>query len=305
MSDEKKQDDSLYNWVLGIGLIVLLFALVWWIWCDQIKNIVRWVRWAELKLVDLVLPGTVTVSHSRLSGDTTIGRLVAPDGLPSLTPQEMDWNFVSAISEVTGMFYKYPVAIVLILLGAIIIFKAPAGLYKTTYGIDSLIRFQAKAWPIINPIIRFNPTSRPGRSLSDPVPRKLPMFAEALDPLEWLIFNRIKIDETDLDEDAAKLALARQLGRRWRGVRHLPGYMQALFAAFALKGVQKRNESDVLLGEIAKCWDPKGGFHMTGKLKRKVKGILADPKIGGEAAKAAAGHAYVTTAMLRVLAWSR
>jgi len=96
-----------------------------------------------------------------------------------------------------------------------------------------------------------------------------------------------------------------QLGPRWNGIEGQPPHIQALYAAFALKGVQKREESDDLLGRLSLCWSPKGSFQMTPETASEVAKLIRDPEVGGKAADAAMQHAYRTTAMLNVLRWAR
>jgi intracellular multiplication protein IcmP len=96
-----------------------------------------------------------------------------------------------------------------------------------------------------------------------------------------------------------------QLGPRWNGTRDLPSYILALFAAFALKGVQKRDESDELLGKLSLAWSVGGGFRPSAELMNEVKRIIRNPEIGGKALEIADEHAYRTTAMLGVLRWAR
>jgi intracellular multiplication protein IcmP len=87
----------------------------------------------------------------------------------------------------------------------------------------------------------------------------------------------------------------------------LPWHARGLFAAFALKAARRRDEADTLLGEMARSVKSKKGmaFHPNAKLRRKILAIINDPKVGGEAAKIAKRHAYVATALLRLLEYAR
>ena len=107
------------------------------------------------------------------------------------------------------------------------------------------------------------------------VPDKLPLFAEALSPEEWLSWNRIPVANGIPDRDATRRAFIQQLGPRWNGIDALPPYMQALFAAFALKGAQKREESDDLLGQ-AGAWPG-----------RRKKDFASTPRLAAESTNSA------------------
>ncbi len=79
--------------------------------------------------------------------------------------------------------------------------------------------------------------------------------------------------------------------------------LRALIAAYALKGVQKREESDDLLGRLSTCWSPSGkGFIMTPRNRRQNRQMSATPQDRRPSrwTHAANQHAYRTTAMLGV-----
>ncbi len=81
--------------------------------------------------------------------------------------------------------------------------------------------------------------------------------------------------------------------------------MQGLLAAFALKGAQKREESDEFLGKLALAWSPETGFKPEAELASEIKKILKDPKLGGRLVPAMDKFAWRTTAMLGALKWAR
>ena len=81
--------------------------------------------------------------------------------------------------------------------------------------------------------------------------------------------------------------------------------MRALYAACALKGAQKREQSDELLGRLSLCWTIDKGFHMAPDIATEIDKVLKDQEMGGAADQIAAQHAYRTTALLGVLKWSR
>jgi intracellular multiplication protein IcmP len=130
-------------------------------------------------------------------------------------------------------------------------------------------------------------------------------MAEPFMPEEWISYNRIPVVNGIPDRDATRRAFQLQLGPRWKGFDNLPPYLQALIAAFALKGAQKRDESDEFLGKISVGWNEKEGFTIDSKLMEEVKKILADPKVGGKALEVAKNFAYRSTAVLGILKWAR
>ncbi len=204
-----------------------------------------------------------------------------------------------------SVYLKWPVAAVFSMAGIYAVYFSPRNKFRTKYNLESFIKLQAKMWPVISPIVNFNPIRASARPPGSMVPDKLPIFAEALSPEEWLSWHGIPETNKIPDREAVRRAFLLQLGPRWNGLDGLPLHIQALCAAFAMKGVQKREESDALLGRLAECWSQKGGFKMTPKVESEVRGLLRDPNIGGKAADIAAKHAYRTTALLALLKWAR
>jgi intracellular multiplication protein IcmP len=211
---------------------------------------------------------------------------------------------IEALGAMAMSWFRWPIAAALLAVGLWILLFSPQNKFMTKHTLETLITTQAKMWPIISPIVKINP-SKTGRILGDPVPDKLPLFAEALSPEEWVAWNRIPVTNGIPDRDATRHAFVRQLGPRWEGIDSAPLYMQALLAAFAAKGAQKREESDELLGRMALAWSPEAGFRMDAKLASDVAHILADPDMGGRITPIADQFAWRTTAMLGVLRWAR
>ncbi|MDR3424952.1 MAG: hypothetical protein P4M13_07755 [Alphaproteobacteria bacterium] len=209
-----------------------------------------------------------------------------------------------ALGNAAMRIFRWPLAAILASIGCYELFLSPNNKFFTKHTLESLIETQAKMWPIISPIVKFNP-SKTGRILGDPIPDKLPPFAEALSPEEWVSWNRIPVINGIPDRDVTRRAFISQLGPQWKGVDSLPLHMRALLAAFALKGAQKREESDEFLGRLALCWSPDKGFRPEAELIAEIDKILQDPKTGGKIPAAADRHAWRTTAMLGALQWAR
>ena len=78
-----------------------------------------------------------------------------------------------------------------------------------------------------------------------------------------------------------------------------------LLAAFCLKAARKRKESDVMLGDIAKCWSHKKGLVVDKKLLKQARNIIRDRDLCGKTFSKCNQHAFVTTAMIRALQTAR
>jgi intracellular multiplication protein IcmP len=164
-----------------------------------------------------------------------------------------------------------------------------------------LIKDLSSVFPVISPIIDFNPLKDNSRMPGRPVPSKLPPMAEALSPEEWVAYHGIPVHQGQMDTHYVRKAFAKQLKDRWQGIQNQPNHIKALFAAFALKNAKRREGSDQLLGEIAQCWSLDKGLDLSHGVRRKIKSILKDPNLGGAMAKVADNHGFTTTAMMKCL----
>ncbi len=283
-------------------ILAIIFGLAWAIWHygkEPILNVMRWLRYGELWVVHL-FSNTIYLTDKPTRIDQLLSVLV------QATPQQLNWPFLAAIEKaLMQQFYRWP--IILALAGAIYwsMFRSPETLMRTVYSLDTFIERQALTWPVISPIIKFNPLLERQRVSGSVLPAKLPPFSEALSPEEWLGFNKIPIAGDQIDTSAAAQALMPQLGPRWQGFVNNPPYVLGLIAAFALKGARKRAAADDFLGELAECWDIKGGFRINMKLRNRISNILKDPKVGPPALEVMNKHFYRTPALIRLLLWAR
>ncbi|MDE1900667.1 MAG: hypothetical protein KGI37_03350 [Alphaproteobacteria bacterium] len=322
MSGGNNQGDP----AIALLLASVAFGVVGWlIWRTShdfwIDHFFRWLRFGEVWTINLFmnhrydgclqwLRYAQTEGHAQPPGiynmtsacfRTYLSTVPAAD-LPSY--YEMSMPPLLAIGAMVESYIRWPIAAFLAAILGYELFFSPHDKFKVRHSLETFIAAQAKMWPIITPILKFNP-SQSGRVPGSPVPDKLPLFAEALSPEEWIAWCRIPVVNGIPDRDAARRAFTQQLGPRWNGVGSLPPHMLALFAAFALKGAQKRDESDNLLGRLALCWSPDKGFRMDAALAAEVKKIAYDSAIGGKAVAIADQFAWRTTAMLGVLRWAR
>ena len=108
-----------------------------------------------------------------------------------------------------------------------------------------------------------------------------------------------------MDQDAAARVFAKDLGPPWKGPLYLPPYKQVLLAAFCLKAIRKRTESDKMLGDLANCWSAEGGLKVDSNLVREARKVLKNRDKFGKVFSKCNQHAYENTAMLRALLTAR
>lgn len=296
------KNDPEYTMILLVLVSVFAAIGLWFAFGHVIANLVRWLRVGELWVIGFFTDQVAW--EGKIYPIDTLRQSFANIDINALGKGER-WDLIGRMTAAVAPFVRWPVAGMLGLVSLWVVFKTPGAKYRKRFSLESLIGTQAQSWPVISPVVTFNPGGHSTRAPGQPVPARLPMFAEALSPPEWLAHNRVAMHEGQPDREAIKQGMVRQLGKRWRGPDKLPDHARALYAAFALKGVQRRQESDALLGEIARCWSHEGGFRITSQLKSKIDKLVRDPKVGGMALRVADRHAFTTTALMRTLAWAR
>lgn len=276
---------------IGLAVFVLLLIgfVIWLALSAQISSGIRWIRIGELNLA-----GFFTDDYKQLVKQYEI-----------LAPHEIKPMDLLIITDAASEFMRVPITIIFALMALVAFFQKEKHPYARRLDLEGITKEQATAFPVTSPILKFNPLKENFRSHGSPIPEKLPPFAEALTPDEWVGHNSIPVTDGVIDKDAARLAFARQLGKRWAGVNALPLYAQALFAAFSMKANGLRTETDEFLGELSQCWQPGKGLVLTSKLRKKIKKTITDPKFGRVTEKIAALHSFVNPALLRCLLMAR
>lgn len=289
---------------LGWGIMLCIFGalsyLVWTIFHEQIRNMIRWLRVSEMSIASIFVGDNYTVDWE--GQDVNYNQMLA--AAKEVPSDQIDNAMIGALSQIGLQPYIYVVVVVTLAFAFWALFKGPGTENRTKFNIDTLIKKQANIFPIIAPMINFNPIKQPPRAPGAPVPAELPLFAEALGPEEWIVFNEIPVSGKDLNEEAVMRAFAKQLGARWRGAKHLPPYMQIMLAACCLKAARRRADSDTMMGKLALCWS-ENTLKIERSLLREARSVLANKDIAGSTLRKCNEHAWETTAMIRALNTAR
>ncbi|MBI1273806.1 MAG: hypothetical protein GC131_06960 [Alphaproteobacteria bacterium] len=291
------RDDSSTAFFFLLIFLFVVGALAWYFLGVYFMEAMRWLRVGELSIIN-----GLTGNH----GDWLEFIKNATAAKEQTVPPTRFTSDVSAQVNGIVMYYiKWPAVLVIGGIGVYAAFFSNRVGFTHNFNLETLIKYQAKVWPVINPIVDFDPINSSARNYNTPVPSTLPLFAEALAPEEWIAFHRIKVVNGIPEREATRRAFTQQLGPRWNGFGNVPIHIKALIAAFAVKGAQRREEAEELLGEIAMCWSHKAGLVVTDKLREKIEKILRDPELGGTIEPVAARYAWRTTAMIGMLKWAR
>jgi intracellular multiplication protein IcmP len=245
-------------------------------------------------------------------------------------PNDVTLHDLYGISHSVGMFLRVPAAAFMLLLAAICAVRAAPARYKRVFDLDGLIREQAASFRTSGAFVRRHlrlvppagagprigceAGSRAGRtpdpgakadsSPGDPRPADY-----ALTPEEWIARFATGLDG-DFDEAAARRALARQLGPRWRSLQDASPQVRCLFAAFALHLAQRRAAALRLLGDLSaslvnsdedKPEGPDTPLALPASAGAEADAFLGDGELVRPALVIANHHAYTHTALMELL----
>lgn len=282
-------------------IIAIILWLFWYYFDDEMRNLIRWVRYAEMWIISWFVGDEYSVILNGRELNWQEGFESTPKWqMELLTNKHLQYFNALALKPLKYVF------VALFAFGAYWCYQhGPTTHYREKLGIEQLIRRQRQNFPVISPFADFDPSTQPPRPPGSPVPAELPAFAEALGPEEWLAYNNIPAPDGQIDEKAAARAFKKQLIGRWKGPKALKPYQQVLLAALCLKASRKRERSDEMMGRLAQCWTFKKGMRIDAKLLKEARAILRDKKLSKLVLSKCNQHAFVTTAMLRALATAR
>ena len=293
------------DFIMAFIVCFLIFGAAWLIWHFfhlELTNALRWVRVGEMWLIKFIYGDDYSIIHP------VAGKQVVKDwriGLQNADVRDITVSHLEIMTLMAVPPLRYVFSGALGLMALWVVFFGPGTHFRRRMGLETLMKEQAKSFPAISPMLKFDPRKMPFRAPGQPVPAKLPLFAEALSPEEWIAYSEIPVTSGKLDPARAYHALSLQLGKRWQGPEKLPLHAQGIYAACALKHVRKRKDSEALLDEMSRSWSADKGFRPSGKLKDQIRKVIKDPKLGGALRKYADQHAFETTALLRCLSRAR
>lgn len=277
----------------AFNLIVIVVGLgvgAYLLWTNDHATISAWVMGLAHREIGWLDPIThrFDLADREMAGSDTAG----------VTLQDL-YGILRAI----GLYVRIPAVAFLVVLAAVCAACAAPSRFKRDFDLDGLLREQVKRFPVARAFVR----RKLGLTRLDAAllrPADYALTAE-----EWLDRFVCKAG-ADFDEARATDALIAQLGPAWDGPSHASPVVRLLFAAFGLHREEKREAALTLLGEASAALDASKGEDKSGPdrylavpavVNARVDALLADTRSFEGAAKAAAGHAYTTPALMTVL----
>ncbi len=298
MAEQPAGTDNAIGYFIILIILAALSFLIWYLYQTEIIDFIRTIRWYEMWALSFIVPEDYTVSYGDIVNVSFHDLFEKAD---KYDPSQIDGDLFGLIASAPMQVIQYPTIGLLIIAAIWCIVKGPNTQHRKKFDLNGLIKRQSEVFPIISPFAEFNPSKQPVRPPGSPVPAELPLFSEALGPEEWIAYNSIPVPDGKLDEEVAKKAFIKQLGKPWRGPLRLKPYRQILLAAFCLKAARKRTESDNMLGELATCWNYKTGLKIKPQLLRKARKVLKNRDLAGPTIRLCNQHAYQNTALIRAL----
>jgi hypothetical protein len=149
MADQKS---GISESAVGWGILACVFGaigyLVWWHFHEQIRSMIRWVRYGEMWIMSFFVSPTYTVEWQ--------GQPVSYDQMMTLArdipSEKINAEFLSVLSTVAMAPYLFPLIFITLCFGMWVLFRGPGTEHRTKFDIDSLIKKQSNIFPIIAPL---------------------------------------------------------------------------------------------------------------------------------------------------------
>ena len=269
-----------------LSILVIAFAWLWLTHRGVVVSLTLALRTAELRVISQF--------------DSRAAALCA--SLHERDPRTIGLLNLYRLSFLVGKAYSHVAGAGLFVMAAIVLFCAPGQRYRRKLDLAGLILAQHDRFRTSRAFVGRKRVLRRPEFGKPPKPGDVSLHTD-----EWIAaFARSSTGE--YSDEIAEASLVRQLGTSWTGVHDAAPHVRCLFAAFALQADRQRDNAVFYLGDLAVSVPPGDGdvpLVLPAKVIAQADRILADRPLVADCAKAAARHAYTTTAMMGVLAFTR
>lgn len=293
---QQADQTSNFFWIL-IGIMIVL--MVAWVYGhQQITRFLFAIRHYELLILIQIVSYINVVAHwLHLPTINFQEANQLQHFIDNSDPATVSFDSVSFISTQIGMWLRYPIALILVGLGAYLYFSQGSRGYRNIYNMKELRKFESENWPQIDPIIKLD--------LVKEDIEKGP-WSMAQMPLDFCkAHNLLRVGEEnhkpcwEIKKEQSYSLFVMQLGPVWKGPFALPIHMQALLVIFITKALRQHEVAQKLISQIAES-------SKTGKLNFEgVKELLYKYYSSKLLQWLQPRHAYVFTLMMRLLEIAR
>ena len=272
--------------IVGFIVVIGTFILLWWKAKPVFVYSAFAIDWAELKIAGFFgNDGSLEALKRRVEGHFT----------GYYDPWQMTFAEYYRIAEGVGTRVRAGLVLAMMGLTALVYFRMKGDNFKREISLDSLMHIQAEYWKTLSPSAAFN------------VDKEDPSMDPPRTPFEWLWDSKVNARDCKLDQKACAEALKKQLGPSWHGIKELGLHAQCvaiLAAAHGMEGVRSNRPLE-LRQKIAVAYATKPPGERDKDLRALIAPWLANKALVEKVDGLASKHAYVTTALMRVLKWAR
>jgi intracellular multiplication protein IcmP len=275
-------------WAIA-GIFLLIFGL-WYFAHTEIVKVFFYIKLFEISAIQF---------FANVLGE-------AKQLILKTNPSDVSFQEVISLAGTVGYYLRFPVAVVIILMGILLYFKSSTGRFRQTYNMKSLLNAEIGSWRQEIPTLGLDLVKEDidkgawAMALSPMGFAKKYKLLKVHQPvlMEGQLRREAKTKATVIKERADRL-FTTQLGKRWEGVGALNLHTKALYAAFAAKAARKTVESREFLNKIA-------ASSRSGKpVFAGVNSLLALGKDYPGVVEVTQKHGYVLTVMASMIQLAR
>lgn len=292
-AQQQQQGGSGDNALAPLWIMAFLFAvalLLWYLFHEQIVSVVFKIKLFEAHLVGLFTPSLK-------------GVILEMQTVPA---ESVTYDLMMKLSRQVGNVVRYPIMVILVLLGWMLYVSDVTARYKKTYDMKRLLNEESVNWPHVSPVLGLDLLEEP----LDEGP-----WAMGTPPVDFAVRHKILKKEPEqlpttwarrkeppaltIKLAEAKEVFMMQMGAHWRGPKALNAHTKALFIIFAAKYHRDRDVTKKFLEQI-NLSSTTNKLNFSG-INSHLRKYVKHEKI----VKIMQEHAYVSTVMASMLQLSR
>lgn len=293
------QSDSWAGIIWTMAAIFATIGIVWYLYRNQIIFGYLTLKLWEISFLSYV-SDTLNIKPGYFD-QLKFNLMQARINVPNLS-----FENIATLGEAAGGWLKWPLSVVLVVLGFLVYFGNSARVFRRTYTMRDLAKLEKDNWPQISPVV--------GLDLIKTDINKGP-WSMAMNPMQFCkryrLLEEVKPQRTEgmtrRDWDRVDVVLKRgeatrifsmQLGPLWRGIDKLPEHVKVLFAVFAARINADSGAAAKMLRQLnVSCMGKLNTSGMAELIKKHINTKEVQSRVNN--------HAYVYTVMAAMLEGAR